>query len=121
MCAHWSYGQTRTECWLCLTKEEALQAADSALGGQFSARSLAITKVLYVTRTNEAAQLRQALTAKDAQTNAQAKAIENFQRAQDLMVKESRHQKGRATRKTITWIIISALAGYSAAGFARVM
>ena len=112
MCAQWSYGQTPTECWLCLTKEEALQAADSALGGQFSARSLAIAKVLYVTRTNESAQLREALTAKDAQTNAQAKAIENFQRIQDLMVKDSRKRKGRATRKTFLYVGIGALLGF---------
>ena len=96
-----------------------MQAADSALGGQFSARSLAITKVLYVTRTNEAAQLRQALTAKDAQTDAQAKAIANLQRVQDLMVKESGKRKGRATRKTFLWIGLSGLVGYSTGAIMR--
>lgn len=119
MCAHWSYGQTRTECWLCLTKEEALQAADSALGGQFSARSLSIMTALYATRSSEAAQLRKAMIAKDAQTDAQAKAIANLQRVQDLMVKESGKRKGRATRKTFLWIGLSGLVGYSTGAIMR--
>ena len=106
LCAGSLRGQTTTDtCYICLTRSEAIQAADSALWGQSAARTLAITRALYVLRGRDIADMKAISKAKDAQVEALKKSLAISQDMNAAAAKELRRSRGKATCKAIAWIL----------------
>ena len=113
LCAGSLRGQTTTDtCYICLTRSEAIQAADSALWGQSAARTLAITRALYILRGNDVADLTGINAAKDVQVEALKKSLIMAQDMNAAAAKELRRNKGKATRKALGWILGALASGY---------
>lgn len=85
---------------------------DSALWGQSAARTLAITRALYVLRGRDIADMKAISKAKDAQVEALKKSLAISQDMNAAAAKELRRNKGKATRKTIACIIGALASGY---------
>ena len=113
LCAGSLLGQINTDtCYICLTRNEALQAADSALTGQSSARRLAITHALYVLQGRDVSDLKKISTAQGVQVDALQKSLSISQGMNAAAAKELRRSKGKATRKAIGWILGAGAVGY---------
>lgn len=105
------------ECYVCLSRKEALAAADSALYGQSMSRSVAIYKAAYAVRKMEADTLRRAFSAMDSAFVAARDAGEERRQAVDILqtALEEEKKRSRWLRKT-PWIaaIIGVAVGYMA-------
>ena len=113
LCAGSLLGQINTDtCYICLTRSEALQAADSALTGQSAARRLAITHALYVLQGRDVSDLKKISTAQGVQVDALQKSLSISQGMNAAAAKELRRNKGKATRKAIGWILGAGAVGY---------
>ena len=113
LCAGSLLGQINTDtCYICLTRSEALQAADSALTGQSAARRLAITHALYVMQGRDLLDLKAIGSAKDTQITVLKNSLNVSQDMNAAAAKELRRNKGKATRKAIGWILGAGAVGY---------
>ena len=113
LCAGSLRGQTTTDtCYICLTRSEAIQAADSALWGQSAARTLAITRALYVLQGRDLLDLKAIGAAKDTQIATLKNSLNLSQDMNAAAAKELRRNKGKVTRKAIAWILGAFASGY---------
>lgn len=85
---------------------------DSALWGQSAARTLAITRALYILRGNDVSDLTGINAAKDVQITALKKSLAVSQDMNAAAAKELRRNKGKATRKALGWILGALASGY---------
>lgn len=106
-----SSGQDSTKCYVCLTRSEAIAAADSALLGQSSVRRLKIAAAMFAAKAEEADELRSAIEVGQQEVYALRSAIEQEQRANDLWQTAYKQQKWKATRKTLGWFALAFIAG----------
>jgi hypothetical protein len=107
-----SYGGTNTDsCFVCLTKEEAMQAVDSALLGQSYGRRLPILLAIKASMDRENKQLRLSLDAKDKAALFLGRAMEAKEQEIQGWERAMKAQKRKATKKTFTWVCLGMLAG----------
>ena len=113
LCAVSLHGRTPTDtCYICLTRSEAVQAADSALRGQSVARTLAITHALYVLSRRDVSDLTERSIAQGVQVDALRKSLAISTDMNAAAAKELRRNKGKATRKALGWILVAFASGY---------